>query len=122
MIKTLFASKDDSQSEKLPDRAHLERLLTEVVLDTPQIEWIALVKSSGVFIGSFPSKPEVKTDKISTMSAVMFSLGERIASDELGNGNMQYTLISGTHGISVMIELSPKYLLAIGICDHQKDT
>jgi predicted regulator of Ras-like GTPase activity (Roadblock/LC7/MglB family) len=114
MINKLFGSKADSLPEKIPDCAYLERLLAEVALDIPQIEWIALVKSNGVFIGSFPSKPGVETDRISAMSAAMSSLGERIAS-ELNNGNMQYTLIGGTNGISVMIELSPKYLLAIGL-------
>jgi predicted regulator of Ras-like GTPase activity (Roadblock/LC7/MglB family) len=65
------------------------------------------VKSNGVFLGSFPSKPGVGTDRISAMSAAMSSLGERIAS-ELRNGNMQYTLIAGTNGISLTIELNPK--------------
>ncbi|MCG2787998.1 MAG: hypothetical protein L6461_23165 [Anaerolineae bacterium] len=96
MIKKLFGSKADSLPEKIPDRAHLERLLAEVALDIPQIEWIALVKSNGMFIGSFPSKPGVETDRISAMSAAMYSLGERIAS-ELNNGNMQYTFAFGTH-------------------------
>jgi predicted regulator of Ras-like GTPase activity (Roadblock/LC7/MglB family) len=85
MIKKLFGSKNDSQSEKLPDRTNLECLLADVALDIPQIEWIALVTSNGVFLGSFPSKLGIETDRIFAMSVAMFSLGERIAS-ELRNG------------------------------------
>ncbi len=110
MINKLFGRK--ANSEALPDPAHLERLLAEIALSMPQIEWVALVKSNGIFVSSFPSKPEMEADRVSAMSAAMSSLGERIAS-ELNNGNMQYTLIAGMDKISVMIELRPDYLLTI---------
>ncbi len=112
MFKKLFGNKDDL--EKLPDQTHLERLLAEIALATPQVEWIALVKSSGIFISSFPSRPNVNTDTITAMGAAMSALGERIAS-ELKNGELQYILIAGTSGISVTIELSPDCLLVIGL-------
>ncbi len=112
MISKLFGRR--ASSETLPDAAHLERLLAEIALGMPQIEWVALVKSNGIFLSSFPSKPEMEADRISAMSAAMSSLGERIAS-ELNDGNMQYTLIAGTDKISVTIELRPDYLLTIGL-------
>jgi predicted regulator of Ras-like GTPase activity (Roadblock/LC7/MglB family) len=111
MLKKLFGNKADS--EKLLDQAYLERLLAEVALATPEVEWIALVKTNGLFVSSFPSKPK-DTDTIAAMSAAMASLGERIAS-ELKGGDMQYTLIAGTKQISMTIELSSKYLLTIGL-------
>ena len=100
------------------DRVHIERLLAEIVHDIPQIQWIALVNGNGDLIGSFPSRPGVGGDKISTMSVAMSSLGERIAA-ELQNGRLQYTVIAGVDAISVMIALDAKYLLAIGL---KKDT
>src|SRR5512134_3589851 len=112
MFKKLFGNRDGS--EKLPDRAHLERLLAEIALATPPVNWIALVKSSGIFISSFPSKPEVNKDTIAAMSAAMSSLGGRIAS-ELKDGELQYLLIAGTSGISVTFQLSPDYLLSVGL-------
>jgi predicted regulator of Ras-like GTPase activity (Roadblock/LC7/MglB family) len=114
MWKKIFGSNDNSEGIDPPDRAQLQRLMAEIALDTPRAEWVALVKYDGIFIGSFPAKPGVETDCISAMSAAMSSLGTRIAG-ELKNGDMQYTLIAGTNGITVMIELSTKYLLAIGL-------
>ncbi len=114
MIKKLFGNIDDSQSEAIPDRTSLERLLAEIALDTPQVQWLALVKANGILLASFPSKPGSEADRITAMSAAMSSLGERIAS-ELGNGNLQYTLIAGAREITAMIELSSKYLLTIGL-------
>ena len=38
MFKELFGNRDGL--EKLPDRAHLERLLAEITLETPQVDWI----------------------------------------------------------------------------------
>src|SRR5512138_717494 len=114
MIKKLFGHIDDSQSEAIPDRAYLERLLAEITRDMPQVEWMALVKADGTLIAAFPAKPRAEADRITAMSAAMSSLGERIAS-ELNNGNLQYTLIAGISEITVMIELGSKYLLTIGL-------
>lgn len=111
MLKKLLGSKDDPRSEN-PDPANLERLLAEITLGTPQIEWVALTKQ--MFVSSFPSKPEVETDRISAMGAAMSALGERIAS-ELKDGDLQYILIAGTSGISVTIELDLECFLTIGL-------
>ncbi len=114
MIRKLFGSMDNSQPERLPERAHLERLLAEMALEIPQIDWLALVKSNGIFVGSFPSKTALEADRISAMSAAMASLGERIAS-ELKNGDLLYTLIAGKDGISVAIDLGSRYLVTAGL-------
>jgi predicted regulator of Ras-like GTPase activity (Roadblock/LC7/MglB family) len=114
MWKKIFGNDDNSEAIIPPDRTQLQRLLAEIALDTPRAEWVALVDANGIFIGSFPAKPRVETDCISAMSAAMSSLGERIAA-ELKSGEMQYTLIAGTNEITVMIELSKKYLLTIGL-------
>ena len=114
MLKNIFGSIDDSESDNPPDRTHLQRLIAEIALDTPQAEWIALVNANGLWIESFPAKSRVEAERISAMSAAMSSLGERIAA-ELKDGSLQYTLIAGTDEITVMIELSTKYLLTIGL-------
>jgi predicted regulator of Ras-like GTPase activity (Roadblock/LC7/MglB family) len=100
------------KSEKPPERAQVERLLAEIARETPQINWIALIKSR--FVASFPSKPKVELDRISAMGAAMSALGERIAS-ELEDGELQYILVAGTTGISVTIELDRECFLAIGL-------
>ncbi len=107
MLKKFFGKKGTSS---LTDQAQLEHLLAEIAIKMPQVDWIALVKSNGIFISSFPSKSEAEQDRISAMSAAMASLGERIASD-LENGEIQYLLIAGVNGISVTIELGPRYLV-----------
>lgn len=112
MIKKLFGNKEEAQSEDFPDRARWERLLAEIVRATPQIHWIALMKSR--FVASFPSKPKVERDRISAMGAAMSALGERIAS-ALEDGELQYILVAGTDGISVTIELDRDCFLAIGL-------
>ena len=114
MIKKWFGSIDNAQPKEIPDRAYLERLLAEIALDMPQVEWLALVKANGTLMATFPPKPSAEADRITAMSAAMSSLGERIAS-ELNNGNLQYTLIAGTREITVMLELVTTYLLTIGL-------
>lgn len=110
MLKKLFGNKEDPRSEK-PDWAHLERLLAEIVRETPQIDWIVLIKSDED-VSVVPA--EMGTDRISAMGAAMSALGERIAS-ELKDGELQYILIAGTNEISMTIELSPDCLLVIGL-------
>ena len=113
MFKKLFGSLDDSQSRPTPDRAVLERTLAEIALAAPA-EWVALVKSNGLSLASFPSKLKIDDDRVSAMSAAMASLGERIAT-ELGNGALQYTLIAGADEVTIMIALNPQYLLSLAL-------
>ncbi len=113
MLKKLLGDKGDHRSKK-SDLADLEHLLAEIALETPQIEWIALMESDGVFVSSFSPRSRVEKDRVSAMGAAMSALGERIAF-ELKDGELQYILVAGTSGISVTIQLSPDYLLVIGL-------
>jgi predicted regulator of Ras-like GTPase activity (Roadblock/LC7/MglB family) len=73
-----------------------------------------LVTKDSLIKGSFPDRTAIQPDAIGAMSAAAFSLGERI-SDELGGGNLRYTLVAGVSGLHLCVVLNNNHLLALGL-------
>jgi predicted regulator of Ras-like GTPase activity (Roadblock/LC7/MglB family) len=92
----------------------LERILAQIASESPKTKWIAVVTTKGIPAGHYLGESELNEDRVSAMSAAMESLGGRVA-QELENGNLQYALVAGTDGITMVIVLGREYLLALGL-------
>ena len=74
--------------------------LRDLQINTPDIEASAVVSVDGLIMASaLPSG--VEEDRVSAMSAAMYSLGERIAG-ELGRGYVEQVFIKGENGFAIL--------------------
>lgn len=110
MFKKLFSSATDDKVNP----AQIERGLAVIATQVPSVRWAALVSSSGLVQGVFPSHPEPGEDRIAAMSAAMWSLGERI-SGELRDGGLRYTFLCGETGGALLLALDEKRALSLGL-------
>lgn len=110
MFKKLFGS---AAGDKV-DPAQVERGLAVIATRVPSVRWAALVSADGLIQGIFPSQIELGADRIAAMSAAMLSLGERIT-NEFQNGGLRYTLMGGEKGGALLIVLSPRRALSLGL-------
>ena len=92
----------------------LERELTSLLTQLQLAYWVAVVSSNGIIQGGFPAQTEVGKERISAMGAAMLSLGERM-SDELNNGKLRYNFLVGDEGATLLVVLSPDYVLLLGL-------
>src|SRR3972149_10260878 len=92
-----------SRTQQMVDR------LRELQASSPDIEASAVVSVDGLSIAS--ALPQgVEEDRVSAMSAVMLSLGERIAI-ELGRGSLEQVYIKGLKGYVVLMSVGEDAVL-----------
>ena len=83
--------------------------LREMQAASPEIEASAVVSVDGLIMASaLPA--EVEEDRVSAMSAAMFSLGERIAG-ELGRGGLEQVYIRGDNGYVILTAVGEEAVL-----------
>jgi predicted regulator of Ras-like GTPase activity (Roadblock/LC7/MglB family) len=114
MHKNIFGFNQKPRSSEHPERLQIERDLGFLAAQVEATCWIALVTSRGLLQGTFPAQPGIDTDRITAMSAALLSLGERITS-ELNDGKLQYSLLAGDEGATLLLLLSPDYVLTVGL-------
>ncbi len=97
------------------ERPEVERALAKLALELPGPNWLAVVSTDGFMASCFPraSIAEME-DRLSAMSAAVFSLGSRI-SRELRSGDLQYSIVAGTENITLTVALNEDYMLSVGI-------
>ena len=96
------------------DKSQVEQNLRYIADALPEAHWLALMTSNGLARGFFPAQASISQDRISAMSAAILSLGERIAK-ELNDGNLHYSLIAGSEGVTLTLVLNHDYVLTIGL-------
>jgi uncharacterized protein len=114
MFKKILGIIDKTGSPERPEKSQVERDLACIATRLPEARWIALVTCDGLLYSLFPSHSTIEGDRVSAMSAAMLSLGERIAG-ELKDGKLQYTLIAGAEGMTLVLALSRDYALSMGL-------
>jgi predicted regulator of Ras-like GTPase activity (Roadblock/LC7/MglB family) len=93
----------------------VERALAKLALELPGPNWVAVVSTDGFMASCFPTTSMLEMeDRLSSMSAAVFSLGSRI-SRELHAGDLRYSIVAGTETITLTVALDEDYMLSIGI-------
>ena len=103
-----------AKSPERPEKSQIERALAYIAAQLPEARWMAVVTCDGLLCGTLPSRSIIEQDRISAMSAAILSLGERIAG-ELQDGKLQYSLIAGAEGMTLVLVLSQDYVLTLGL-------
>ena len=83
--------------------------LRDLQVISPDIEATAIVSEDGLSIATYLPQ-EVEEDRISAMSAVMLSLGKRIA-DELKLGSLEQVYIKGKNGYVILYSIGDEAVL-----------
>lgn len=94
-----------SRTEQLLER------LRELLSSTGDIEGAVVVSVDGLAIAS-ALQAGVEEDRISAMSAVMLSLGERI-SGELGRGELEQVQVRGVNGFAILNAVGEEAVLTV---------
>jgi len=108
--RLLSSSRLERPSFSQVELRQINEALSQLVLESPAIVRATVVTVDGLTRASFPS--QTAEDRISAMSAAMLSLGERIC-NELGSGEMRYTIIAGAKTLQLLIVLSEDYVLEL---------
>ena len=106
---------DDERSVRRPDAAgpsrssRLDRILTELVGQVPEIEAASVVSFDGLAMASaLPAGMD--EDRVAAMSAALLSLGER-AAEGLGRGTLSQVYIEGENGTVFLISADDEAVL-----------
>jgi predicted regulator of Ras-like GTPase activity (Roadblock/LC7/MglB family) len=83
--------------------------LRDLQVISPDIEATAIVSEDGLSIATYLPQ-EVEEDRISAMSAVMLSLGKRIAG-ELKLGSLEQVYIKGENGYVILYSIGDEAVL-----------
>ncbi len=90
------------QSSAGPSRSsRLDRILSELVGQVPEIEAASVVSFDGLAMAS-ALPPDMDEDRVAAMSAALLSLGER-AAEGLGRGALSQVYIEGENGTVFLI-------------------
>ena len=114
MLRRLVGGRMRGTAAREIAAAELERALARLCLEPVSAAWAALVTTDGMVHACFPSQGSIGRDRIAAMSAATLSLGERI-SRELSTDALDYALIAGTDGATLVIALDAEHLLALGL-------
>ena len=89
--------------------SRLERTITELLRDAPEIEAAAVVSFDGLPMASaLPAGMD--EDRVAAMSAALLSLGER-AAQGLGRGELSQVYIEGEHGTVFLVSADNEAVL-----------
>jgi len=93
--------------------ARLDRILTELVGQVPEIEAASVVSFDGLPMAS-ALPPGMDEDRVAAMSAALLSLGER-AAEGLGRGELSQVYIEGENGNVFLVSADNEaVLVAVG--------
>jgi predicted regulator of Ras-like GTPase activity (Roadblock/LC7/MglB family) len=89
--------------------ARLDRILAELLRQTPGVEAAAVVSFDGLPMASaLPA--DMDEDRVAAMSAALLSLAER-ASQDLGRGDLSQVYIEGEHGSVFLVSAKDEAVL-----------
>ncbi len=89
--------------------ARLDRVLTELVSQVPEIEAAAVVSFDGLPMAS-ALPPDMDEDRVAAMSAALLALGER-AAEGLGRGELSQVYVEGADGTVFLISADDEAVL-----------
>ena len=114
MFKRLFRRDTDPQWPTSFNQSEAERVLARLCQDVPEVQWAALVTTTGLLVSLFPASADLDKHRISTMCAATLSLGERITK-ELRNGILHFAVLAGSNGTNLVIALNQDYCLSVSL-------
>ena len=101
---------DQSQSQSGTSRSgRLDRILTELVGQVPEIEAASVVSFDGLAMAS-ALPVGMDEDRVAAMSAALLSLGER-AAEGLGRGALSQVYVEGENGTVFLISADDEAVL-----------
>jgi predicted regulator of Ras-like GTPase activity (Roadblock/LC7/MglB family) len=103
----VFSTEDTRQSE-------LEAILGGLADELPDPHWVALVDLDGLVLASVPADPEIETDRISAMTAVVVLMSERVLG-EIEGGRFRYITVGGSRRLQLTVALNRERLLSVGL-------
>ena len=89
----------------------LDRTLSELVGQVPEVEAAALVSFDGLAMAS-ALPPGFDEDRVAAMSAALLSLGER-AAEGLGRGELSQVYVEGEDGTVFLVSADDAVLVAV---------
>jgi predicted regulator of Ras-like GTPase activity (Roadblock/LC7/MglB family) len=89
--------------------AQLDRVLTELVGQVPEIEAASVVSFDGLAMAS-ALPPGMDEDRVAAMSAALLSLGER-AAEGLGRGELSQVYVEGQNGTVFLVSADDEAVL-----------
>jgi uncharacterized protein len=89
----------------------LDRTLSELVGQVPEVEAAALVSFDGLAMASALPK-DFDEDRVAAMSAALLSLGER-AAEGLGRGELSQVYVEGENGTVFLVSADDAVLVAV---------
>ncbi len=95
-------------------QSELLRVLGLLAEDLPGPDWVALVDHQGLVVACVPSSPAVEEERISAMTAALFSMGERVLG-EVEGGDLRYASVAGSARQYLLVVLGRDNLLSIGL-------
>jgi len=114
MFKRLFRRDTDPQWPTSFNQSEVERVLAQLCRDVSEVQWAALVTTTGLLVSLFPASTDLDEDRISAMCAATLSLGERITK-ELKHGILQSAVLAGSNGTNLVIALNQDYCLSVSL-------
>jgi predicted regulator of Ras-like GTPase activity (Roadblock/LC7/MglB family) len=92
----------------------VERALARLCQDAPEVQWAALVTTTGLVVSLFPASTDLDDDRIAAMCAAALSLGERITK-ELRHGILHFAVLAGSNGTNLVTALNQDYCLSVSL-------
>ncbi|MGH8971129.1 MAG: roadblock/LC7 domain-containing protein [Actinomycetes bacterium] len=89
--------------------AQMDRILTELVGQVPEIEAASVVSFDGLPMAS-ALPPAMDEDRVAAMSAALLSLGER-AAEGLGRGELSQVYVEGDNGTVFLVSAEDEAVL-----------
>lgn len=109
------------------DRDHINRQLNFIASHIPSITFLSVTSVDGFPIGTWPRgmtstisdlEYEEGVGAVSSISAAMFALGNRII-DELDAETNRTTIIKSDRGIMFLIALNNEMMLSLGVREYR---
>lgn len=94
----------------------IEEKLRELETAVPNIEGSAVISLDGLVMAS-RFRSDVSEERVAAMSSALLSIAERI-NEELGRGDFQRALVTGSDGFIVLNPAGPDALIAC-ICSKE---
>ncbi len=114
LLDMLVRSLKGTGSKESAGRAQLERDLARIAEDMPEVRWLAVASDGGTLRARYRCEGQVEESTVTTMSMAVLALGGRI-SRELRTGELDYTAIAGTGGMTLVLALGTRDALAVGL-------
>ncbi|MCA0448115.1 MAG: roadblock/LC7 domain-containing protein [Bacteroidetes bacterium] len=98
----------------------LEKILSEIKSNIPDVESAAIISSDGlVLVSTFSQSAQYDESRVGAMVSALLSLGNR-ASVELSRGALEQVLVRGANGYVVIESASEDAVLAVATNSNAK--